>query len=112
MALLIASPDEPVVDATELGAASHLGTVPASQLALDPDVEALAAFVSQHSWALSTVDALCRSSSLRAAAARLGLHHSTVQHRVAELHEALAVDPLNPAGIFRLNCARIALRLS
>lgn len=112
VALLIATPDEPVVDAAELGAVIHLGKVPAEQLAADPDVIALAVFSAEHAWALNTVDALCHSTSLRAAAARLGLHHSTVQHRVAELHEALAVDPLNPAGIFRLNCARIALRLS
>lgn len=112
VALLMASPSLPSVDATALGVAVHLIKLPVEALRQDPDVDGLASFFEQHSWAEETVAALCASSSLRAAASLLGLHHSTVQHRVTEIQQVLSIDPLTPSGVFRLNAARIALRLS
>lgn len=55
---------------------------------------------------------LAEADSMRAAAARLGLHHSTVQQQTAALADALGYDPRTPSGRVRFALARSLQRLA
>ncbi|APR80911.1 Hypothetical protein A7982_06258 [Minicystis rosea] len=59
--------------------------------------------------ALDALDALSRSESLRAAAATLGVHHSTMQARCQRLEEGLGYSLRTPSGRTRVYVA-LALR--
>jgi hypothetical protein len=73
------------------------------------DVEALNAAAAMGPWALVTLDAVADCSSMRQAANRLYVHHSTVQQRFAQLESAVGFKLDSGGGRFRLQLA-LALR--
>ncbi|GIE80547.1 hypothetical protein Aph02nite_64970 [Actinoplanes philippinensis] len=62
-------------------------------------------------WLPSTVHAITTTPSLRAAAARLRLHHSTLQDRVVQAEHLLGWSLRDPAGVFRAHLALVLRRL-
>lgn len=98
-----------VVDADEYGVL--LDTVLAASAAgtTHPDVATLAG-VDPHSRAM--LETLAHAESVRAAAASLGMHHSTLQSRHEALTRVLGYDPRTPVGRTRYEVARILFRLS
>lgn len=103
-----AEPGDTTVRFEDLGALACL--VPGS-ICQVPDLAALARAAEQHTWALPTLDALSRHSSLRQAAGELHLHHSTLQERVVTLHRLLGFDPDSPAGRTRTALALAVRRI-
>lgn len=97
-----------VVDAAALGimlaAVSALEPVAAEQ----PDVVALARLDDR---ARAVLDELAAAESVRAAAAALGMHHSTLQARHDALTNDLGYDPRSLDGRARFRLARLLLRL-
>ena len=107
IAFRLTSDEDPVVDATDLGAMLLLAQ------AHDPDhphddVTRLAACDATQSTVLR---ALVESESIRSAAAKLGMHHSSVQARHESLTRQLGYDPRTPAGRARYVAAAMLLRL-
>ncbi|MEU4386420.1 hypothetical protein [Promicromonospora sp. NPDC023805] len=98
-----------VVDAAALGillaAVSALEPVAAEQ----PDVVALARLDAR---ARAVLDELAAAESVRAAAAALGMHHSTLQARHDTLTNDLGYDPRSLDGRARFRLARLLLRLA
>lgn len=97
-----------VLDATELGAMLQLVQ------AYDPrdphpDVRTLATLDDQSQEVLL---ALVESESVRSAAARLGMHHSTVQARHEALTRTLGYDPRSNLGRMRYIAAALLLRFT
>jgi hypothetical protein len=107
IALRLTTATEPMVDAADLG--TLLTAVEAyADAPLHPDVIALAAMEERN---LAVLDAIAEEPSLRAAALRLGRHHSSIQERVAALSSTLGYDPRTPRGRLRYGMARILLAL-
>jgi DNA-binding PucR family transcriptional regulator len=75
-----------------------------------PDVAALDALAADRA-GIPTLDALIRAGTARAAAAELGLHHSTVQSRLAVAAAGLGYGPRTPDGRTRYVLARTLQRL-
>ena len=75
-----------------------------------PDVQLVAA-VDEHPWGAATLDALTTSGSARQAARALGIHHSTLQHRLEIITTTLGFDPLDGLGRLRAGVAHLAWRL-
>ncbi|MFI5663740.1 helix-turn-helix domain-containing protein [Streptomyces sp. NPDC051684] len=99
---------DPVVDATALGVMLRLAQ------AYDPedphdDVLVLGRLDTRSGMVLRT---LIEADSIRSAAARLGMHHSTVQARHEALTRELGYDPRTPSGRMRYVAAALLLRLS
>jgi methyl acetate hydrolase len=70
-------------------------------------------------WGLDTLEALAATDSVRAAAQVLGLHHSTVQTRIARIEHDLGFGVTAPSGrqraaaalhLHRLRTVRFAVR--
>ena len=108
VAVRLTSPDEPVVDAADLGAFVLIADAASSE-PLHPDAAVLADLDAR---SLALLDAVVAASSVRAAAARLGRHHSSIQERVTALTEQLGYDPRSARGHTRFALARMLLRLS
>lgn len=108
LALRLADADRPVVDASELGVL--LAAVQAlAGGAEHPDVPALAALDDRGRKVLA---ALVEAESVRAAAASLGMHHSTIQVRHDALTRDLGYDPRSAVGRARYELASLLLRLA
>lgn len=58
------------------------------------------------------LDAVVDEQSVRAAAIRLGRHHSSVQDRLTALIDSLGYDPRTSRGHTRYSLARMLLRLA
>ncbi|MFT3765917.1 MAG: helix-turn-helix domain-containing protein [Minicystis sp.] len=104
-------PGPPRLEAEELGALAALAVpigegIPAVAEAELRRIEALGA---SDPSALAALDALSRSESVRAAAAALHVHHSTMQARCQRLEEALGYSLHTPHGRTRAYVA-LALR--
>ncbi|MFE4829770.1 helix-turn-helix domain-containing protein [Streptomyces sp. NPDC056672] len=76
-----------------------------------PDVRALDRAVAAAPWAASTLHAIAFAPSLRAAAAELTLHHSTLQDRLAQAEHWLGWPVHDPHGRLRLQLALAVWRL-
>lgn len=108
VALRLADADRPVVDAAELGVL--MAAVQALAGGTEhPDVHALTALDDRGRKVLS---ALVAAESVRAAAAALGMHHSTIQVRHDTLTRELGYDPRSAVGRARYELASLLLRLS
>lgn len=94
------------VDAAELGAALWLLDAAQSHEESHPDVQRLAELTDRE-LSLRTLDALAEHDTVRGAASSLGLHHSTVQHRVATLTRELGYDVRTSSGRTRYVLARL-----
>ncbi|WP_417503204.1 hypothetical protein [Microbacterium sp.] len=107
VAVRLTSPAEPVVDVAELGALLLVAEA-AEQGPLHPDAAALAAL---DDCGRELLDAVAEGQSVRAAALRLGRHHSSVQERLTALVEGLGYDPRTSRGHARYVLARMLLTL-
>jgi sugar diacid utilization regulator len=99
-------PGPTVVHFARLGALALLADLPPKPI---PDVRALEQAASGVPWLLSTLDAVAEGVSLRAAAAALRVHHSTLQDRIANAEHLLGWNVREPQGRLRLQLA-LALR--
>jgi len=105
---------EPLVEYDGLGSLALLAEVAAERLRADPDVAALDALAATRTGALdvATLEAFCRTGSLRQAAAALHLHHSSVAARLAHVEQATGWRLDSPDGQFRARFALLARRLA
>ena len=76
-----------------------------------PDELALRQAAAAAPWMLSTLHAVATHSSLRAAAAALRIHHSTLQDRIGQAERLLGWAIREPEGRLRLHLALILRRL-
>ncbi|MGA6161970.1 helix-turn-helix domain-containing protein [Amycolatopsis magusensis] len=109
-ALRFTTAREPVVRYAELGALALLAQVPPEVVRANADVAAIACLAGQPD-ELATLDAYCATGSLRRAADRLHLHHSSIARRLDQLGKALGFDLTEPAGLVRVRLALTAWRL-
>ncbi|MGW1622091.1 helix-turn-helix domain-containing protein [Streptomyces sp. NPDC002172] len=95
----------PVVHADELGGVALLAdlVVPGTEPA--PDVRAVRAAAADAPWMLRTLHAVASTASLRAAAADVNVHHSTLQDRLTHAEHLLGWSVRTPQGRFRLQLA-------
>ncbi|MBD0419011.1 hypothetical protein H0H10_07450 [Streptomyces sp. TRM S81-3] len=108
IALRLTDATDPVVDATDLGALLLLARAHDPQEPHD-DIRALARLDARSAQVLR---ALVEADSLRAAAAALGMHHSTLQARHDALTRQLGYDPRTAAGKVRYAASEFLLRLT
>lgn len=109
-ALRFTAPREPVVRHADLGALALLAEIPRTALRTNADVAAIAR-LADSAEDLETLDAYCATGSLRQAAERLHLHHSSVARRLEQIGRTLDIDLTGPAGLTRARIARTARRL-
>ena len=109
IALRLTTIDSPEADAEQLGALILLAEAADARAITHPDVDALRELDAR---SRELLDALVESDSIRAAALRLGRHHSTVQERAASLTAMLGYDARTANGRMRYEIARLLLRLS
>ncbi|MEU8133540.1 PucR family transcriptional regulator [Streptodolium elevatio] len=104
----------PVVEYDALGSLAMLADLPAETLRNRPELAAVEAFAQRPGGEadLTALAAFCRCGSLRGAATRLHLHHSSVADRVARAGEALGWDLADPADRFRATLALTLRRLA
>jgi hypothetical protein len=107
IALRLTTATSPVIDAADLGAALTVAET-AKDRPLHPDSDALSRLDPQN---LELLDSVVNLGSVRAAAARLNRHHSTVQERLIGLVRLLGYDPRTPLGHTRYVLARMLLTL-
>ncbi len=107
VAVRLTEPAEPIVDAAELGALLLVAQA-ADSGPLHPDAVALGGIDAR---SRELLDAVVDEQSVRAAAVRLGRHHSSVQDRMAALVDALGYDPRTSRGHARYVLARMLLTL-
>ncbi|MEW1774310.1 helix-turn-helix domain-containing protein [Streptomyces sp. NPDC086777] len=95
----------PVVYADDLGGIALLAdlVVPGAEPA--PDVRAVRAAAADAPWMLRTLHAVASTASLRAAAAGINVHHSTLQDRLTHAEHLLGWPVRTPQGRFRLQLA-------
>jgi hypothetical protein len=104
-------PGEAVVFAEELGGLIILADVVRRGMPRHVDVEALERASAMAPWVLETFWAVVSTRSLREAAARLTIHHSTLQTRLTRSQRPLGWDPTNAPGRLRLMTAIYLRRL-
>ncbi|WIM19440.1 MULTISPECIES: hypothetical protein [unclassified Microbacterium] len=108
IAARLTTPAEPMLDATDLGAALAIAEN-AERAPLHPDALALTKLDSS---SLELLDALSAERSGRGAAIRLGRHHSSVQERAGTLAGQLGYDPRSTRGHTRYTLARMLMTLA
>lgn len=104
-------PGPRVVHADEMGGLAVLAESVGPGTPVSPDVEALERAAAAAPWMLATLDAVADAASLRAAAAALTLHHSTLQERLAHAERLLGWNVRGPHGKLRLQLALVLRRL-
>jgi hypothetical protein len=109
IALRLTTPDTPVVDASALGGLLLVAQSADRSSEPHPDAVALEGLDDRSRAILAAFGA---TGSVRAAAARLGMHHSTVQSRLDGLSATLGYDPREPDGRTRLALAETLAALA
>lgn len=104
-------PGPRTVRADEAGSLLLLAATVDADTPAPADVAAVEAAAQTAPWLLPTLDAVARSTSVRAAATRLRVHHSTAQERAARASRALGWDIDAPEGRLRLQLALVVRRL-
>ncbi|WP_328470726.1 helix-turn-helix domain-containing protein [Actinoplanes sp. NBC_00393] len=104
-------PGPRVVHADQLGGLILLAATVRPGTEPVPDVRALDRVAAAAPWALATLDAVAEAVSLRAAAAALRVHHSTLQERLSHTGRLLGWDIREPQGRLRLQVALALHRL-
>ena len=112
VALRLTSDAEPVVRAADLGAFLLLAEVADSSTPPSDDVRTLGTLSRHSEQSLTYLEALLATDSLRAAAAVIGIHHSTLQAQATKFSEALGFDVRSPQGRLRLALALKLHRLA
>ncbi|ARJ06843.1 hypothetical protein GCM10010988_21700 [Cnuibacter physcomitrellae] len=109
LALRLATEDHRVVDAAELGVLILLARTFDPSATPHPDVDALEGLDER---TRAVLDVVVESESIRAAAVKLSLHHSSLQARHEGWTRQLGYDPLSPRGRVRFLAARLMQRLA
>ncbi|MEU9223672.1 helix-turn-helix domain-containing protein [Streptomyces massasporeus] len=104
-------PGPRVVHAEELGGIALLADVVAPGTEPPPDVRALESAAATTPWLSATLHAVVSTASLRAAAAEINVHHSTLQDRLAHAEHLLGWPIRTPQGRLRLQLALTMRRL-
>ncbi|WP_435850460.1 PucR family transcriptional regulator [Streptomyces massasporeus] len=104
-------PGPRVVHAEELGGIALLAGVVAPGTEPPPDVRALETAAATTPWLSATLHAVVSTASLRAAAAEINVHHSTLQDRLAHAEHLLGWPIRTPQGRLRLQLALTMRRL-
>jgi len=112
VALRLTSAHAPVVVADDLGGLLLLAAAADSAGPPAPDALAVGSLLRDHPPMEKLLDAVAENDSLRAVALELGLHHSTVQAKVAQVTRSLGFDAHAPAGRVRLALALALHRLA
>ncbi|GAA2158808.1 PucR-like helix-turn-helix protein [Humibacillus xanthopallidus] len=109
LALRVTTGREPWVRVADLGllaqaveAADHASSPPADVAGVERAVE--------HGWSVEALESLADAESVRAVARAAGLHHSTLQARLADLPTHLGFDVTTGRGRARLHTALIVRR--
>jgi hypothetical protein len=105
-------PGPRVVYADELGGLALLADLVAPGAEPPPDVQALEAAAADAPWLLATLHAVTATTSLRAAAAEVTVHHSTLQDRLVHAEHLLGWPVRTPQGRLRLHLALTMRRLA
>ncbi|WP_425588561.1 PucR family transcriptional regulator [Streptomyces venetus] len=106
------TPQDPgprIVHADELGGIALLADLVAPGAEPPPDVRALETAAATTPWLSETLHAVASTGSLRAAAAGISIHHSTLQDRLAHAEHLLGWSVRTPQGRLRLQLA-LAMR--
>ena len=109
-ALRFTTAHQPVVHHSDLGALALLAHVPPDAARDNPDVAAIARLAGSPG-DLETLEAYCAAGSVRRAAERLHLHHSSIARRLGQIGKTLGIDLTEPAGTIRATLALTAWRL-
>lgn len=109
LALRVATERDPWVRVGDLGLLAH--AVEAADHAASPpaDVQGVERAL-EHGWSLEALESLAEGESVRAVARAAGLHHSTLQARLADLPRHLGFDVATGRGRARLHTALIVRR--
>jgi hypothetical protein len=97
--------------AAELGGLALLADSVTPATSMIPDELALEHAAAAAPWMLPTLQAVATTASLRAAAASLPVHHSTLQERIAQAERLLGWPIREPHGRHRLYLALAVRRL-
>ncbi|MDF2991216.1 MAG: polyketide synthase [Microbacterium sp.] len=108
LALRLADERHRVVDTSDLGILIELARSFDPARLRHPDLQALDTLDAR---TIEALDVVVDSESIRAAAARLSLHHSSLQSRHDTWTRQLGYDPLTPRGRARYLAARLLQRL-
>ncbi|MCX5329619.1 MULTISPECIES: helix-turn-helix domain-containing protein [unclassified Streptomyces] len=98
-------PGQRVVYADELGGTALLADLVVPGAEPPPDVVALESAAAATPWLLATLHAVASTASLRAAAAEINVHHSTLQDRLVHAEHLLGWPMRTPQDRFRLQLA-------
>ncbi|MFF9351855.1 PucR family transcriptional regulator [Streptomyces sp. NPDC014734] len=109
-ALRFATPREPVIRYTDLGALALLAEISRDTARENADVAAIARIAGSPE-DLETLDTYCATGSLRRAADLLHLHHSSIARRIEQIAKTLGIELTEPAGLVRARLALTAWRL-
>ncbi|MEV6483122.1 helix-turn-helix domain-containing protein [Streptomyces sp. NPDC051576] len=102
------TPQDPgprIAYADELGGIALLAELVAPGAEPPPDVHDLEAAAANAPWLLATLNAVATTTSLRAAAAEINVHHSTLQDRLTHAESLLGWPVRTPQGRLRLQLA-------
>nr|WP_308400955.1 helix-turn-helix domain-containing protein [Streptomyces purpurascens] len=102
-------PGPRVVYAEELGGIALLADLVVPGVEPPPDARALETAAATTPWLLATLHAVASTVSLRAAAAGINVHHSTLQDRLTHAEHLLGWPVRTPQGRLRLQLA-LAMR--
>ncbi|MGW0331074.1 helix-turn-helix domain-containing protein [Streptomyces sp. NPDC003011] len=105
-------PGRRVVHADELGGIALLADLVAPGAEPPPDVRDLERAAAATPWLLATLDAVASTASLRAAAAEVNVHHSTLQDRLTHAEHLLGWPVRTPQGRLRLQLALMMRHLA
>ncbi|WP_327399495.1 helix-turn-helix domain-containing protein [Streptomyces sp. NBC_01288] len=98
-------PGHRVVHADELGGIALLAGLVAPGAEPPPDVHDVEAAAANAPWLLATLNAVATTTSLRAAAIEINVHHSTLQDRLTHAESLLGWPVRTPQGRLRLQLA-------
>jgi hypothetical protein len=84
----------------------------ADDAAAVPDVQRIEALRVHRPWVVAVIDAVLSHSSIRAAARRLNVHHSTLHQRILWLESQLGYALLSPGGYARAATAVVLWRIA
>ena len=111
LALRLTTANSPRQAADDLGSLLVFAELADSSAAEIPDLTALKRLLESQPKALALLESIAATSSLRAVAEEVGLHHSSVQSRAADYSAALGFDLRTAPGRVRLSLVLTLYRL-
>jgi len=112
LALRLTTANSPRQAADDLGSLLVFAELADSSAPEIPDLTALKRLLESQPKALALLESIAATSSLRAVAEEVGLHHSSVQSRVADYSAALGFDLRTAPGRVRLSLVLALYRLA